>query len=539
MQSVMSGEVSDTYAVVDKSKKSNDDSSQLHQDSITDVYAVVNKKRKLNHGTTNMGNYDLITADTISSTAADDIDLYDYASDPAYGKLDNAHEIQNESAKVFDTEKVCGPSKSSKTKKKKCQGYSVLITCSVILISAVAIATVAVVIAFSLIAGLRSELNSVMKKNELSQNNFKQKLSLLQMDIHSFSENTNSFLASMNKSTFNNIQDLSRVINLTQNEVINLGENISPLEVNLKALESNFSQRLNVTANDYYAKVEGIKNEMNENIANASGTSLITITKFSDKLANEIQKYHTFNSCEDVSNFSIQLPSGIYNISSSSSSTGTYCFTTIAFSCHGIPGRWKRITFWSNNTSPVECPKGFVRINDSNVPALCKRNPTGAICSSITHFTHGNSYSQVCGTIHGSYYGDPDGFGLHGLRYANTPINGNYVDGISLTHGSMNEHHIWTLSAIVNFVNPTDMCSVCASNKPSYVGMDYSCDVVERCRSNCSPRQIWGSGQCIGNNTFYKKLTQPTSDNIEMRVCTDQAENDEDIFLSLVELYIM
>ena len=43
----------------------------------------------------------------------------------------------------------------------------------------------------------------------------------------------------------------------------------------------------------------------------------------------------------------------------------------------------------------------------------------------------------------------------------------------------MNEDHIWTLSAIVNFAtNPTDICSVCGSNKPSYVGMDYSCDVV-------------------------------------------------------------
>ena len=544
MQSAMSGEVSDTYAVVDKSKKSNrsNDSSQLHQDSITDVYAVVEKKRKINHETTNMGNYDLITADTINSTAADDIDLYDYASAPVYGELDNGREIQNESAKVIDTEKVCGPIKHSKTK--KCQGYSVLmVTCFIILISAVIIATVAVVIAFSLIAGLRSELNSVMKKNELSQNNFKQKLSLLQMDIHGFIENTISSVASMNKSTSKNIQNLSKEINLTQNEVLNLEENVSLIEMNLKALESNFSKRLNVTANDYYARVEGIKYEINENIANASETSLITIKNFSHKLASEIQKHHTFNSCEDVSNFSIELPSGMYNIRARNSSD-EYCSTTIAFSCHGIRGRWRRIAYLSNDTSTVECPMGFELINDSNVPALCRRNPTGARCSSITYLTHGNSYSQVCGTIHGSYFGDPDGFGLDGIRYANTPIHGNYVDGISLTHGSMNEQHIWTFSATVNFVNPNDICSVCASNKPSYVGMDYSCDVLgtRACKSGCSPRQIWGSGQCIGNNTFYKNLMQPTSDDIEMRVCTDQTAGnpkDEDIFLSYVELYIM
>ena len=543
MQSAMSGEVSDTYAVVDKSKKKNrsNDSPQLHQDSITDVYAVVDKKRKINHDATIIGDYSVITADTITSTAADDIHLYDYASAPVYGKLDNGREIQNESAKVIDTEKVCGPIKHSKTK--KCQSYSVLmVTCFIILISAVAIAAIAVVIAFSLIAGLRSELNSVMKKNELRPNNFKQKLSLLQMDINNFNESTIRSLASMKKSTSKNIQNLSKELNCTKKEVIDLEEKISPIDINLKGLERNFSQRLNVTANNYYARAEGIKNEINESIAKASETSLTMIMIFSDKLASEIQTHHIFNSCEDVSNFSIQLPSGMYNITSGDSTREKYCSTAIAFSCNSIQGRWKRITFLSNTTSPVECPMGFELINDPNIPAVCKRNPTGARCSSDMHSTHGNSYSQVCGTIHGSYFGDPDGFDSHSTirsRSPDTPLNDNYVDGISLTHGSMNEHHIWTLSAIVNFVNPTDLCSVCASNKPSYVGMDYSCDVVERCKSNCSPRQIWGSGQCIGNNTFYKKLTQPTSDNIEMRVCTDQAENDEDIFLSLVELYIM
>ena len=542
MQSAMSGEVSDTYAVVDKSKKNyrSNDSSQLHQDSITDVYAVVDKKRKINHETTNMGNYDVITADTISSTAADDIDLYDYASSQVYGKLDNGREIQNESAKVIDTEKVCGPVKHSKTK--KCQGYSVvMVTCFIILISAVAIATVAVIIAFSLIASLRSELNSVIKKSELSQNNFKQKLSLLQMDIHSFIENTISSVASMNNSTSKNIQNLSKEINLTQNKVLNLEENVSPIETNLKALESNFSQRLTVTVNDYYAEVEGIKNEINENITNASKTSLTMIINFSDKLASEIQTYHTFNSCEDVSNFSIQLPSGMYNIRAGNSSD-EYCSTTIAFSCHGIRGRWRRIAYLSNDTSPVECPMGFEILNDPNVPAVCKRNPTGARCSSITYSTNGNSYSQVCGTIHGSYFGNPDGFVSHSsIRpippATKTPLNGNYVDGISLTHG-MKEHHIWTLSATIK---PTGECpSVCDKNKPTYVGMDYSCDVVDECKINCSPRQIWGSDQCIGNNTFYKNLMQPTSDDIEMRVCADQAAKaDEDIFLSFVELYIM
>ena len=46
-------------------------------------------------------------------------------------------------------------------------------------------------------------------------------------------------------------------------------------------------------------------------------------------------------------------------------------------------------------------------------------------------------------------------------KFTNTPRNANYVDGISLTQGSMNEHHMWTLSAIINFAtNPTDVCTI-------------------------------------------------------------------------------
>ena len=546
----MSGEASDTYAVVHKSKKYNGGndgsvSQQLHQDSITDVYAVVDKKRKINPEA-NIGDYDIITADAVISTDAADTDLYDYASAPVYGKLDRGG-IQNESAKTIDTEKAaCGSTEYSKSKaeKVKYRRYSVLMVIGIFgLISAVVIASIAVAIAFSLIAGLRrSELKSVMKNPELSLDNFKQKLSLLQKEINNFSEKAIRSLESRKENLSENIQILSKGINLTQNMVLDMVKNIRPLEINIKAVEVNFSHSLNFTTNNYYVGLEGIKNLINESITETSDIILAMINKFSDKLAGEIQTYRTFNSCEDVSSFSIQLPSGMYNIRAGNSSMVEYCSNIIAFSCHGIPGRWRRIAYLSNNTSPFKCPMGFEFINDPNVPALCKRNPTGARCSSIKYSTNGNSYSQVCGTIRGSYFGNPDGFGLHG-RSVNTLLNGNYVDGISLTHGSMNEHHIWTLSAIVNFVtNPTDICSVCASNKPSYVGMDYSCDVVDQCKDNCSPRQIWGSGQCIGNNTFYKNLTQPTSDDIEMRVCTDQtaeSPKDEDIFLSYMELYVM
>ena len=37
---------------------------------------------------------------------------------------------------------------------------------------------------------------------------------------------------------------------------------------------------------------------------------------------------------------------------------------------------------------------------------------------------------------------------------------------------------------------------------------------------------------------FYKQLPETATDDIEMRVCHDQARNDEDIAIEIVELYV-
>ena len=41
------------------------------------------------------------------------------------------------------------------------------------------------------------------------------------------------------------------------------------------------------------------------------------------------------------------------------------------------------------------------------------------------------------------------------------------------------------------------------------------------------PNTLWGSEakQCFGNETFYRQLSESTTDNIEMRVCRDQGRD--------------
>ena len=565
----MSGMISDTYVVVDKSMKTkcrNKASTQLplDQDPVADLYSVVDKSNKSKPDPTTLteDTYEIVPTENVcynpvAATTDESAALYDSASAPTYSKLDHTHVPLTVVDSTIPKKQTLAAAEAKHDKEQDRQQKDnklpfCVIACFTVLIIAVIGAAVAVAIAFVLIAGLRSDFIAALKDSSSSSgsiteittlvtNILEPQLNMLYTDIKNFTSAINQQVEYLNQNASNNIDDIDQQINRTRKSLRELQHTIGLLTSSVGALEGNFSEQLNGISNATTVKLSRLNNEIIEVIMNSSDISVTTINTLQDRLANGIQTLHTFDSCEAVSNFSIQLPSGMYNLRAGNSSIIEYCSNIIAFSCHGIPGRWKRIAYLSNASSPVECPMGFELINDPNVPALCKRNPTGAICSSITYSTYGNSYSQVCGTIHGSYFGDPDGFDSHStIRSATTLLNGNYVDGISMTHGSMNEHHIWTLSAIVNFAtNPTDICLVCGDNKPSYVGMDYSCNVVDQCKDNCSPRQIWGSGQCIGNNTFYKNLMQPTSDDIEMRVCTDQAEDDEDIFLSFVELYVM
>ena len=45
---------------------------------------------------------------------------------------------------------------------------------------------------------------------------------------------------------------------------------------------------------------------------------------------------------------------------------------------------------------------------------------------------------------------------------------------------------------------------------------------------------------CSFNNPpwFLKQLPQPTTDDIEMRVCRDQLVNDENVAIEVIEIYI-
>ena len=433
----MSGKISDTYAIVDKSMKTksrNKASTQLplDQDPMADLYSVVDKSSKSKPDpTTTEDTYEIVPTENVcynpvAATTDGSAALYDSAT---YSKLDQTHIPLAVVDSTIPKKLTLAAAEAKHNKKQhRLQKDNKLtfcvIACFTVLIIAVIAAAVAVAIAFVLIAGLRSDFTAALKDSSSSSesiteittlvtNILEPQLNMLYTDIKNFTSAINQPVEYLNQNASNGIDDIDQQINRTCKSLRELQHTIGLLTSSVGALEGNFSEQVNGISNATTAKLSRLNNEIMEVIMNSSDISVTTINTLQNRLANVIQTLHTFDSCEAVSNFSIQLPSGMYNIRAGNSSIIEYCFNIIAFSCHGIPGRWKRIAYLSNDTSPVVCPTGFEFITDPNVPALCKRSPTGAICSPITYSTNGNSYSQVCGIIHGSYFGDPDGFDSH------------------------------------------------------------------------------------------------------------------------------
>ena len=245
-----------------------------------------------------------------------------------------------------------------------------------------------------------------------------------------------------------------------------------------------------------------------------------------------------FNSCVDV--LSSSLPSGYYMVRSSSESiVSVYCNMTL--SCGGRTGGWIRVTQLDFSDANIPCLRNLSEHLIKNVRVCRKAEPTSG-CSITTYFaTHKVSYSIVCGKIKGYQMGSADGFEryVNRMHISTTPLlNSTYLDGVSLTHGNLTKH-IWSFAATsYAFSNDVDSgrCS-CISDRPAFVSSHFSCD-QEIVRG--SMEVLWDGEGCRNHNHawFYRQLPQPTTDDIEMRVCRDEDRDNEDILIQSVDIYI-
>ena len=202
------------------------------------------------------------------------------------------------------------------------------------------------------------------------------------------------------------------------------------------------------------------------------------------------------------------------------------------------PGEWRRVFHLNASRSDQSCP-GQWNLHTSPVRGCGGEHFT---CRSAFSDNINNAYSKVCGRIIGEGILSPDSF-FTSISVRN--IEGNYLDGVSVTHGASGSRtHIWSFGA-----GHPDNCPCDNSDHniaplpPAEVGDNYFCDRVD----TLDPQDLWTGANCMNDNPccsfhnppyFSVQLPAATTDRIELRICTDQPQDDEIVLVLFGELYV-
>ena len=220
----------------------------------------------------------------------------------------------------------------------------------------------------------------------------------------------------------------------------------------------------------------------------------------------------------------------------------------IDYFCDGSTG-WRHVAYLNMSDPFQQCPSVWQEITTPH--RVCGRRSTRASCEGLTYSTGSEQYDQVCGRIIGYQIGTPDAFPGSSLS-----IDTYYIDGVSVTFGSPRQH-IWSFVAGHDEVTSVNSCPCVAgstngNNIPSFVGYNYFCESGRIQKTNSfgflsNGDPLWDGQGCGPNSTcctfnsppwFNVQLSSPTTDDIEVRICGNEAIGNEDTPIQLMELYV-
>ncbi len=213
----------------------------------------------------------------------------------------------------------------------------------------------------------------------------------------------------------------------------------------------------------------------------------------------------------------------------------------VSYSCGGTTG-WQRVAFLNMSDSNQQCADSWQLITSPK--RTCGRGTTTAkSCDSVTFSTNNMEYNQVCGRAIGYQFGPPESF--KGYYFDSSTLEGQYVDGLSVTHGSAgSREHVWTFAAGVTD-SPSIYSYKCpcygGPDAPPFTGNDYFCEsgTADISGGTFYPDDpLWDGQGCPSGNDccsfsnppwFTRQLDNPTNDDIEVRLCLQENLEFEDV----------
>ena len=208
-----------------------------------------------------------------------------------------------------------------------------------------------------------------------------------------------------------------------------------------------------------------------------------------------------------------------------------------------------------------DCPNGWVQFTETITGRqLCGGESVGGpsldpFCDSAM-FDPGREYRKICGRIVGYGVWVNTGFAMNTVD----DIDAEYVDGVSLTHGTGPRNHIWTfaISIVENSMglNPVLEPALCPCHPkfpasafvPTFIEDDYFCESGLAVLRDVSPNHymedpLWDGRHCQAmfcNSSpyFVKALDNPTSDQFEIRICNTLFTSEQNNAIEKIEIFV-
>lgn len=209
------------------------------------------------------------------------------------------------------------------------------------------------------------------------------------------------------------------------------------------------------------------------------------------------------------------------------------------------PSEFRHIASLDMDIPGQSCPPNL-KLKTIGSNRLCQRTTNGAGCDSVIIPTGGQRYKKVRGRIAGYAFKSPDAFRRLGGTY--NSINDPYLDGVSITYGNPRSH-VFSY-AVSGGSNPAYTCPEignAATKQPGFVRNNFICVVASELKPANSNSffdvPLWTTlgncaGDCPDNLHFCVTLSRATTKHLELRVCTDQSKNDEEIYIKSFDFYI-
>ena len=205
------------------------------------------------------------------------------------------------------------------------------------------------------------------------------------------------------------------------------------------------------------------------------------------------------------------------------------------------PGLWRQVFYLNVSNEDQSCPGDWNEVSVSGCAGA------DVSCQSAFSDEINAAYNKVCGRVIGIGSSSPDAF--YRFISGQTTIEDNYLDGVSVTHGAPGSRtHIWSFGAgHPRFPFPVARCPCDYNDRtiaplpPSEVGENYFCS------STYSGDRLWSGSDCNTASSccsfhnppyFSVQLPTPTTDQIELRICTDETLDNELVLVLFAEIYV-